>query len=564
MNKHIKKTIVVAVSFIMVANKVYGRGINSNATINTDTGDTTGGTPQDYFVDWTGGSGTNGAEKYYRGTGSDSNKAYRYRYQQTISIDSDIKINAYNMNGESVIPYDNSEIPKFKAGTWIGINTTEIQSASWKVWDFQFQEVRKNYTCEYAGKTTWEQKVFLVGSAANCRGGKFIPHKNVSRGSCIKYVKHTIGGITQEAPNRDYYEDYKCPETFGGRQLLKQTSTDSFVSSSGGSIANELKNKAYEKAQSEARDAVGNPISKVEYLKNNKFQSEKARKWEIIKGTSNGIKYTGGKDWGTYTAEYKYTPEKVCMNLKTSEVLYNEECIINENKGIVEIKNNTTYDKYLNKTIEYWHYFIPLDTKSNNVFPIKITGNDDRPLSLNECRAIMKEPNYINYIAPKNGTFTGDYPKLKNNSSDWKLLNAGKGCEFTTIVNFPIEQKFYHEEKQDNAIQFKGFEFYYRPININNPFPNGIKNDSLWNEWQNSKEQKPDLKDSFNEITYIAQDINAKKVRKYTEENPYTDWDKMNIDGKSSYIGDEIIRKSADKVYKLGCGPLNTDWEECK
>ena len=40
----------------------------------------------------------------------------------------------------------------------------------------------------------------------------------------------------------------------------------------------------------------------------------------------------------------------------------------------------------------------------------------------------------------------------------------------------------------------------------------------------------------------------------------------MNLDGTSKFIDDYgvISRNTKSDVYKLGCGPSNTEWSDCK
>ena len=122
-----------------------------------------------------------------------------------------------------------------------------------------------------------------------------------------------------------------------------------------------------------------------------------------------------------------------------------------------------------------------------------------------------------------------------------------------------LEQQFVDNGEK----KFKGFNFYYKPIDINNPFPNGLSDTSIWKEWydnvKDDKKATPDISKSFDEVTYIAENINATKVRKYTKDNPYTSWKNMNLDGTSNFITTEgvVTRETKNKVYKLGCGPLN-------
>jgi hypothetical protein len=173
---------------------------------------------------------------------------------------------------------------------------------------------------------------------------------------------------------------------------------------------------------------------------------------------------------------------------------------------------------------------------------------------------------YPNYIVPidSSGTasaFVGDYNRYgdKDLSIDYNKLTSGNGCNISTKIYFPIEQKFYNEIIEAGKTKLKGFNFYYRPIDIDNPFPNGIGTNSLWAEWE--RNNQPDLSKSYEEVTYIAANIDADEIRRYTKNHPYTSWLSMDINGKSNFIETRSIvtRKTTYNGYGLGCGPANED-----
>lgn len=292
---------------------------------------------------------------------------------------------------------------------------------------------------------------------------------------------------------------------------------------------------------------------------------------------------------------FYYAKGKTCLNVQTAQARYigeNENCI----KDLeVTIENDSTPDG-----LTHWHYFIPLNAKSQDGLIIKmLSGNN---ITLEQCLSLMKS-NYIGengtpiknggytkYITPKqpNEKFVGDYicyncgtkkVTWKTNSVDEYKVIKDNGCRLSTIESIPIEQLFY-KETSNNTLN--GFNFYYKPIDINNSnqvdviFPNGIDKNifgaittpTLWDDWYKaqteptaSKDKEPDLSKSFDTATYIAQNVSANEVRNYTKNNPYTSWSKMNLDGTSSYISSNgAIKRNGDatkNIYKLGCGPLN-------
>ena len=107
---------------------------------------------------------------------------------------------------------------------------------------------------------------------------------------------------------------------------------------------------------------------------------------------------------------------------------------------------------------------------------------------------------------------------------------------------------------------------------------NGLSENSYWNGLidttnnvikiidSNNTTKKYNLSDSFKEKTYSIYNINANAIREYNhqERNFYTSWEDMKINGTSNFIDQYVTRHSNKDYYKLGCGPANSDWEECK
>ena len=126
---------------------------------------------------------------------------------------------------------------------------------------------------------------------------------------------------------------------------------------------------------------------------------------------------------------------------------------------------------------------------------------------------------YKKYIKPLNGEYAGT-------SIDKKTIEKEGGCYFSSTFNIPISQKFYNEE--NNGTTIKGFNFYYKPIDINNPFPNGVASDSYWYNSYDASTNKItldnpqkgttiniNLDDSFKQITYAATNIKLNEIREY-------------------------------------------------
>ena len=551
---------------------------------------------EDYISDNTSGGGKIDEEKLYvdwkgyNGTGANANKKYQYRYKKSIGTSKNITANAYNLSGESLIPYSADNIlSPITAGTWIGININETQSASWRVWDFEFQEIKKVLNCTYGRSSSCSRQITvhpialtaakcqnLVRNYPSCSGHKTTAYFNKT--CSITYWAMSSGATTTTEETVSYYDE--CPAANANGYKLIESTVKRYEYTpieESDSTVNAKKQEAANEAHNAAAKVVGSPIVSVEYITNNNYPSDLSEliyDKTIAKKVGTGDQRSSGGMSGTIWKTYLHTPEKVCMNLKTAEVTYNEKCTPSEEKGIVLIADSETYDKYLKSTVTYWHYFVPLNMKSDTDFPLRLSENSDRPLNAEECQYIMKNySDYINYIVPSTSagtdSYKNDYSKLKENSNDWKKTKYG--CYFKTTINFPITQKFYNEEQEGDKLVFKGYSFYYRPIDIKNPFPNGIAADSYWADWNKQKEKTPDLEKSFNNLTYVATNINANSVRAYNSKNPYTSWNNMNINGKSKFIesginGTKIITRYADtnSFYKLGCGPANKDWEECR
>ena len=133
----------------------------------------------------------------------------------------------------------------------------------------------------------------------------------------------------------------------------------------------------------------------------------------------------------------------------------------------------------------------------------------------------------------------------------------------------------------NNNSKIRGYGYFYRQIDINNPFPNGLSATSIWNGLidttnnvikitdkndENKIIKKYNLSDSFKEKSYSIYNINSSAIRNYNhqERNFYTSWEDMDVDGTSTFINDYLTRYNSRDYYKLGCGPANSDWEECK
>lgn len=521
------------------------------------------------------------------------NHIYQYRYRSEINSATTISMNAYDLEGESIIPHSVTIDPdkyKFKAGTWIGINVTETHGANWKVYDFDYQEKLKKYTCNYTVPSTaytcYEPTTVTNVNKEYCDGesGVFSLYPDTvggssGRGSC-KYNKaktcYTDSRTEELTYEKPYNESFSCPQTYPNTNYSLSSQEVETISAdfSDAEIENIMKEKATDEVHKKALDSVKWSAGTVKYITNNSYPKDikdleyktindgQSVKAPIDKVNSDGVS-------GYVEQAYEILERKVCMNLKTSQVSYGRDCKTSE--GEIQIETGTVTDTYLNNKVNYWHYFIPLNTTSDSVFTLDIVKNENRKFSISECKQFMSTNNeYINYIVPidlnnNNGTFVGDYNRYtdKNLSLDNKKLQTGGGCYISTKITFPIVQEFYNEKTTtkngETTKQIKGFNFYYKPIDIENPFPNGILSTSIWHGWDKLKNKTPDVAKSFEQVTYIASEIDSNAVRSYTKNNPYTSWKNMKLDGTSKYIDNAgiIKRNTKNNIYALGCGPAN-------
>lgn len=256
-------------------------------------------------------------------------------------------------------------------------------------------------------------------------------------------------------------------------------------------------------------------------------------------------------NWYWYISDTKifsYNREKTCIDVKTGNVRYigkNENCNLNEE------------NEYAIRTAEgRWKYFIPLDANSNDDFSFYTKPLDSGALSGGQCQnLILKYPNeYLSLIQPSKGSFTGNKYNDRRKAGEY-------GCYWSLNITIPIDQRFYNE--LENGKNFKGFNFYYKPIDIDNPFPNGLTNTSIWYDWNESDVKNPNLSDSYNGTpTYVAYTSgNEYSIRQYNKLEEYTSWDNMYVNGVSKFIETEnIIQRNVDRdsFYALGCGPKNS------
>lgn len=508
-------------------------------------------------------------------------------YNYSISVSKNITINGYDIEDNEIMKDSLLVRPEDRilAGTSLGLNVYETKNISWQVTKAEATKVinrpYKVYFCKYKSKTT-PQQITPVN---------YIPNQNNSTPQAIASSCSSHNGN-----QRSYYYDSQRCLTYEGCEVSSAgyvgiSSTYYVVSSGADDTAH--KKKCEETALRAAIEAANKKFYASYQLKmtdsndiNGKdvvtITNQDANKTKSCGTSSCEFKYDGNqKIKTTYTKNVKfyYNKNKVCINVKTAQVTYRNISCEKDEKEVLNKAN-------------HWHYFVPLNAKSDSNITINLlpAGNSG-DLSVSECKYVMdnnpvildnnsniinnksgNRPSYLDLIIPKEDgkNFAGNYnikykisgQVIKNeSSSDYSEIK--NGCRLTSQVKIQINQKFYNETKKNtsgkNILTLKGFNFYYKPIDINNPFPNGIDANGLWAEWNKKTNNNPDISKSYEEVTYYTTNIDANKIRDYTKKDPYTSWKNMGIDGKSSFIDNEnvITRNVKNNFYKLGCGPSN-------
>ena len=116
-------------------------------------------------------------------------------------------------------------------------------------------------------------------------------------------------------------------------------------------------------------------------------------------------------------------------------------------------------------------------------------------------------------------------------TDNWKLTYNGKD-DSSCRVN--VYNRFY-KPNQSNE-----YAFIYRPIDLDNPFPNrnaGIN----WYDWYSKKSNKERLKSSYSKLEYQVELDNqsVSKIKEYNKNNNYLNWTGINEEtGKSKFIND--------------------------
>ena len=317
--------------------------------------------------------------------------------------------------------------------------------------------------------------------------------------------------------------------------------------------------------------------------------------------------------WQTVQKRYTYNLTPAWIDPLTGKVKYENNCGSNgDNASYNTCYNNETDKDYIkvfdeDKTVTRptgekvrigW-YFVPLNAKSTDLLRYNLVPRlSTAAISESMCLALIekyktKNDNgeyWANFIAFK-GSGEPMYPTIQSTASAINQVKSDHGCRMGLYTAFKIQQEFYHEK---NGV-INGYNFYYRPIDYTEPFPNGIISNDYWYKVYNhnnnttkvensngkiDKNNSKDLDESFAKITYATTDdystgtireYNHKKEEEITDgykkvERIYSSWSEMNASGTSKFISGnygvsrQLLCKS---YYKLGCGPSNSNWKQC-
>lgn len=457
----------------------------------------------------------------------------RYKTQWSWNNRMDIEVDVKKMDGTKIDEdvFDKIET-EFLAGTYVMLRVYEKRtfnsSSSCSV-----SAKRQKWNCTYYN---WEQ----IGT--KCTNGK-LPGGGC-RGNKVKpiydYVKKASGEESCSCSGTGYD---KIEHSFKGWYDVSSEYADSCSGIASSNLVIKEINPSYTAVYKDSND-----IDEVDTIsvEGHKCSEKKQKKNNNIE---NGIGLSYSNEC---TVSYDRN-STVCMNVKTGEVTY-----IDDGRNCNDLEPKGDYYTIEKDDEGYWKYFIPLNANSHDDFEFILDSKIKEEDGLMCQNFIDSNPTtYQNLIVGSKGeSFVGtNYSKTKAKEM------VKDGCFFKTTIKIPVVQKFYNE--LDNGINFKGFNFYYKPIDISNPFPNGLTDTSLWYDWNEDKDKEPDIEDSYKQVTYIANtNGNENKIRNYTKDNPYTSWKNMNVDGYSYFIKNEgivekIDKTSNNKFYKLGCGPWN-------
>lgn len=570
-----KNTILFLIVFILSIG-INIKGVNAvppDATMfaGTEQSDNDGNGPSDGENGYTGGGSGSGG---WIGTPAQGAIIYNCNISRSSSSYSTVYGNKYDILGNKYRLDDKSI--KTLAGTYIGINIYEKKGYT-KTGSYKVEAKKVNYVCTYYK----EESFYVYGTVCptNSTNSSEIIASPLINNNKKYYIRQTrvvawddsngggssgssgnsgnTGGTSPKPQLRTCTRKVEqtftpedgaegCPEKIG-KYTVSESRADKNTTPSSSEISN-CKNRATPSHS----NLTGS--YKVTYKDSNDID-ETAGTTATITGSGScttGSSSSGGGSSGSISISkdctFSYNREKTCINIQTSKVRYistSEKC-------------DSTTEYTITMKNGYWKYFIPLNANSKNGFSLSMNPNSASVQSIGLCQNIIDNyDNYRDLIKPAKGSFTAN--ETKNQAKN--RIAAANGCYYQSTITIPIEQKFYNE--LDDGSTFNGFNFYYKTIDVDDPFPNTLPTYSIWKE-----QEKNNKKIEFGSITYEADMSisNIQKIRTYNQSNLYTSWLNMKNKGNTSisqFIEKEkiVVRLQNNDSYKLGCGPSNTNLE---
>ena len=486
---------------------------------------------------------------------NNKNITYNCSYKYAISAETFLKFNIYDINNNSLIDKSLTLNNAVQAGTSVGIYINESKKIGYNIDENDI-------------------KISLT---------QIIPEKTEYIGYKCEYSCETVTGWNS------------CPYIHPSNITCTLNNSEKQYKKTPSSTKTTSLTKSHAKYADCKSKAISAAVAAANNLKGSSYKTKLTNSNDISNSDKDEINnivtmYTGGKSAfnknnlsDSITINYSYKMAKVCLNVKTAKITYRtktEECTNDE----IIISDDTVSGK------THWHYFIPLNSKSNTQIEIEFSKASNDKLSKKTCKSIIDKyktnKEYLDIIVPLSDN------KYSGNTSNDKLItdNAG-GCKQVSIIKIPVKQAFYYEEeltKDDGTKQLtlQGNKFYFRRIDIQKPFNYKITDpNSLWYDWYNANydseneysmnKVKPNISASFNKVLYYTQNNNIRDIRKYNSIMKYYDWTEMKKNGESCLISDQNGGTNCDSntaqglsiakrnfnsgddgtPYKLGHGP---------
>lgn len=431
MRKSFKIIAIILILNLIITNKTYAL---TDVPISYDHG----------YSGSSGGPGSSGPPKpngTFETTGTDRDgltHRYKCEYYYSTSASTNIKVNTYDMNGQSLMSGSTIVNKEFKSGTWIGLWNSEYKKVTWSVNQSTLKcyEVVYSYDCEYSYESTTSTTSTYgcprgttydrAECSLTCQKDKISFHSFTSNGKCYCKCRKTTSTTTTNNYNVSYSNKptVNCPAYNNGNKLhdTKNVKLETIEINDAG-ILEQAREDAKAKAKDAALSRMGSPIGNVTFLRESTKNGVTSTSEEALPSQKlyDSPKYTDGTWAGYYEQWFIFEPDIVCMNIITGTVEYRNGNRCDDKE--VEIPKATGSDG--NK---YWKYFIPLATTTGEKFYIRLgKNNSNTKLSEGECRGVMKEypleDDYLHYIESLSAT-----PLEGIKTEDEETINAANGC----------------------------------------------------------------------------------------------------------------------------------------